>query len=127
MTSGAVTDTARGTGAKTGSQDEVLAGLAGGEAERERAVAYTTRRVVLASLGVLKEQKADRRRSRAVALAAAVVVLFVVGPPLWWLADTLVEDELVTSVTGQIGVWAFLLCAALLASALVAGWVRQKP
>lgn len=127
MTSGAVTDTARGTGAKTGSQDEVLAGLAGGGAERERAVAYTTRRVVLASLGVLKEQKADRRRSRAVALAAAVVVLFVVGPPLWWLADTLVEDELVTSVTGQIGVWAFLLCAALLASALVAGWVRQKP
>jgi hypothetical protein len=127
MTSGAVTDTARGTGAKTGSQDEVLAALAGSGAERERMVAHTTRRVVMASLGVLKEQKAGRKRNRAVALAAAVVVLFVVGPPLWWLADTLLEDEIVTNPVAEIGVWAFLLCTALLASALVAGWVRRKP
>jgi len=127
MTSGAVTDTARGTGAKTGSQEEVLATLAGHRAECECNVAQTTRRVVMASLGVLKEQKADRKRSRAVALAAAVVVLFVVGPPLWWLADTLLEDELITNPVGQIGVWAFFLCTALLASALVAGWVRRKP
>ena len=127
MTSDAVTDSARRASAKTGPQDEVLAALAGGAAERERTVAHSTRCVVQASLGVLKEQKADRKRSRAVALASAVVVLFVVGPPLWWLADTLVEDELVTNLTGEIGVWVFLLCAAILASALVAGWVRRKP
>lgn len=127
MTSGAVTRTASGTGNSTGSRDEVVAALSGNGADRERQVAYSTRRVVMASLGVMREQKAGRKRNRAVAIAAALVVLFVVGPPLWWIADTLIEDERLTNATGEIAVWAFFLCTALLASALVAGWVRRKP
>jgi hypothetical protein len=123
-----VPDTSRAAGAKTGteSQDDVLAALAGKSADRQREVARTARRVVQTSLGIMNEQKADRTRSRALALAAAIVVLIVVGPPLWWLADMLVEDERVTNLTGEIGVWAFFLLTALLGSALVAGWVRNR-
>lgn len=126
ISSDAVTDTARTTGGGTGSHDEVLAALAGTAAETQRNVADKTRRVVLASLGVMQQQKANRQRSRAVALAAVVAVLFVVGPAVWWLADMLVEEEHVPRLIGEIGVWAFFLCSALLAAALVAGWARQK-
>ncbi len=127
MTSSAVTGTAQDSGTDTRSHDEVLAALAGTDAQRERAMAHQTRRVVMTSAGVLQEQKAGRRRIRAVALAATLVVLFVVGPLVWWIAENLMEEGRLNNLTGEIGVWAFFLCSALLASALVAGWVRRKP
>jgi hypothetical protein len=96
------------------------------DAERERAVAHQTRRVVMASLGVMQEQKASRNRNRAVAIAATLLVFFVVGPPIWWIADTLIEEERVTSIVSQIAVWSFFMSTALLASALLAGWMRRK-
>ncbi len=126
MTSGAVTGTAPGTGTGTGSHHEVLAALAGTDAGRERAVAEQTRRVVMASLGVLQEQKAGRKRNRAVALAAILAVVFIVAPPAWWIADTLVEEERITSLTAEFSVLGFILCTALLASALLMGWMRRK-
>jgi hypothetical protein len=96
------------------------------DAERERAVAHQTRRVVMASLGVMQEQNASRNRNRAVAIAATLLVFFVVGPPIWWIADTLIEEERVTSIVSQIAVWSFFMSTALLASALLAGWMRRK-
>jgi len=126
MTSGAVTGTAPATGTSTGSHREVVAALAGMDAGRDRAVADQTRRVVMASLGVLQEQKAGRKRNRAVALAATLLVFVVVGPPAWWIADTLIEEERITSLAGEISVLGFIVCTALLASALLAGWVRRK-
>lgn len=120
--SDAIPDTPRGSGTR----DEVTAALAGGAADRQREIAQTTRRVVQTSLGVLQKQNADRRRGRTVALAAAIVVLIVIGPPLWWLADLLVEEDRLTNITGEIAVWAFLLCTALLSAVLMAGWVRNR-
>lgn len=124
--SDAVTGTARNSGAATGSRDEVLAALAGTAAETQRNVAEKTRRVVLASLGVMQEQKAGRKRGRAVALAAILVILLVVGPVFFWLIDLLTDEDRIPRLTGEIAVWGFFLCTALLAAGLVAGWVRLK-
>jgi hypothetical protein len=80
----------------------------------------------MTSLGVMQEQKASRKRNRAVALAATLLVFFVIGPPIWWVADTLIEEEHLTSIASQIAVWSFLMSTALMASALLAGWMRRK-
>lgn len=126
MTSGAFTGATPETGAETRSRSDVLTALAGGDATMACVAAHRTRRVVMASLGVIKEHKAGLRRNRAVALAALLLVLFVVGPPLWWIADTLIEEERLTSAISEIAVWGFFLSTALLASALLAGWMRRK-
>ena len=96
------------------------------DADRDRAVAQQTRQVVMASLGVIKDIKADHKRNRAVAVAATLLVFFLVGPPVWWLADTLIEEERLTSLLSEIGVWGFLMSTALLGSALLAGWLRRR-
>jgi hypothetical protein len=126
MTSSAVTGTSQTASSDARSAGEVLAALAGAAADRERAVAHKTRRVVLASLGVMEERKAGLKRNRAVAIAATLLVFFVVGPPVWWIADTLIEEERLTSLASEIAVWGFFMSTALLASALLAGWMRRK-
>lgn len=105
---------------------EITAALAGSQASRDCAVAYRTRRVVLASLGVLQEQKASTRRSRTMALAAALLFLVIVAPPVCWIANVLVEEERVTSLVGQLSLWGFFVVTALLGSALLAGWLRRR-
>ena len=118
--------TAAETGHNPGTPCEVLSALAGGDADLARSAAQRTRRVVMASLGVMQEQKAGRKRNRALALAAILLVLFVVGPPLWWIVENLVDEERVSSALSEVAVWGFFTSTALLAAVLLAGWMRRK-
>lgn len=112
-----------GTGADA---NHLAKALSINDAARDRAVAQQTRQVVMASLGVIKDIKADHKRNRGVAVAATLLVFFIVGPPVWWLADTLIEEERLTSPLSEIGVWSFLMSTALIGSALLAGWLRRR-
>jgi hypothetical protein len=106
--------------------EELLSALAGKQATRECATAYHTRRVVLASLGVMAEQKVCRRRHRAIAVAALMLMVLALGPFLWRLTDELFEGEHISDIAAQIALWACILSPAILAAALVAGWLRRR-
>ncbi len=114
-------------GASTGAANsEILAALSGKEAGRDRAVAEKTRRVVLASLGVIQDQKAGRRRTRSLVLASIFVALLAFGPLAWRVADDLIGGEHIGDIATQTSLWACILFPAVLAAFLVAGWSRSK-
>jgi hypothetical protein len=103
---------------------DVLSALAGKQAGRERVVAENTRRVVLASAGVMKDQRADRKRSTSLALAGILLVLLALGPFVWRVADDIIGGEHWSDIATQTSLWVCVACPALLAAALVAGWSR---
>ncbi len=121
-----VAGTARGSGRDTNPDPDLPSALAGEQADRDREVAHHTRRVVMASLGVIQDQKASRKRGRAIAVAAMLVFLLVVGPLLWWAFDNLVAEEHPADLVGEFSLWVCILCPALLAAAVVAGWLRHR-
>jgi hypothetical protein len=104
---------------------DLLSALAGKQAGRDRAVAESTRRVVLASAGVMKDQGADRKRSRSLALAGFLLMLLALGPFVWRVADDLIGGEHWSDMATQTSLWVCVACPALLA-ALVAGWSRAR-
>jgi hypothetical protein len=104
---------------------DLVSALTGNQAGRERAVAHRTRRVVMASLGVMQDQKAGRKHSRAVAVAASLLVVLGLGPFFWRVADDLIGGEHLSDIGTQFSLWVCILCPAMLAAALVAGWSRK--
>ncbi|HKF47749.1 MAG TPA: hypothetical protein VKB38_10365 [Terracidiphilus sp.] len=97
-----------------------------GDAGRDRDVAKKTRRVVMASLGVMQDQKALRKRNRSVALAATLVVVLITGPLAWLAVDHFAAGGHLGDLTTEFSLWVCILCPALLAAALVAGWLRNR-
>ena len=81
----------------------------------------------MASLGVMQDQKAGRKRGLAVALAAILLVILALGPFFWRVADELIGGEHFSDMATQFSLWVCILCPALLAAALVAGWSRKRP
>jgi hypothetical protein len=110
------------------SDADSLRGLAArlDDADRDRQVAFDTQRVVMASMGVMKDQKAHRTRSRSLALAATLVVLLILGPLVWMAMDHFFAGGHMGDLTTELILWACILCPALLAAALVAGWLRNR-
>lgn len=104
---------------------DLLSALAGSQASRDREVAHKTRRVVIASLGVMNGQKQGRKKSRALATASVLLIVLALGPFFWRVADDLIGDEHFSDIATQASLWVCILCPALLAAALVAGWRRK--
>ena len=105
---------------------DLISALTGREANRERAVAHRTRRVVLSSLGVMKEQKQDRSRARGVALAVTLIVLLLIAPLLWEATDSWIAGEHLGDPGSELSLWACIVCPTLLAAALVVGWMKHR-
>jgi hypothetical protein len=105
---------------------DLLAALAGKQAGRDRVVAEKTRRVVMASFGVMQDQKAGRRRTRSVVLASLLLALLAFGPLAWRVADDLIGGEHIGDIATQTSLWACILIPAVLAAFLVAGWSRAR-
>jgi hypothetical protein len=115
------------TGPSTGpDRSDLVSALSGTQAARDSAVAHRTRRVVLASLGVIEEQKLDRRRGRALALASLVLVVLALGPFIWRVVDDLIGGEHVSDIPTQMSLLICVLCPAMIAAVLVAGWARRS-
>jgi hypothetical protein len=105
---------------------DLLSALSGTQAGRDGAVANRTRRVVMASLGVMQEQKAGRKRTRSVAIASVLVILLLVGPAAWRVADDLIGGERFGDIATQTSLLFGILCVALVGAVVVAGWARRR-
>jgi len=124
--SGGPGDAGSGSPTGVGTDRDLLSALAGHQASRDCLIACRTRRVVSASHGLMQEQKAGRKRIRAVALAAILLVILLLGPMVWCSVDRLIEGEHLSDVTSEFALWVCILCPALVACALVAGWARKR-
>jgi hypothetical protein len=105
---------------------DVLSALAGTDAGRDRVVANRTRRVVLSSLGVMREEQEGRSRARGLAIAVLVLVPLLIAPLLWELTDSFIAGEHPGDAGSQLTLWAGIVCCTLLAAALVAGWWKNR-
>ena len=55
-----------------------------------------------------------------------LLVVLVLGPFFWRVADDLIGGEQSAILATEFSLWVCILCPALLAAALVAGWMRAE-
>jgi len=108
-------------------RSDLLRALTGNCGCKDRETGEKTRRVVLASLGVLKDQCQFRRRNCALALATLLVLIVLLGPILWWAWEQLLCEDHLNSLVCQLHILLFFLGGAVMASVILAGWLRRKP
>ena len=113
-------------GKPSDSPKDLIAALTGREANRDRDVAYRTRRVVLSSLGLMRERKQDGSRARGVALWVTALVLLLIAPLVWETTDSLIAGEHLGDPGSQLSLLACILCATLLGAGLVALWWKHR-
>jgi hypothetical protein len=114
-----------GMARNAGTDRDLLGALAGKQAGRDCAVAQKARRVVLASLGVMDQQKAGRRRSHALAVAGLLLALLALGPFAWHVTEDLIGGEHMADIATQTSLWICILYPAVLAAVIVAGRARS--
>jgi hypothetical protein len=114
------------SGSNPGVDHDLVSALAGNQAERECAVAHRTRCVVIASMGVMQEQKAGRKRVISVALASILLVILCLGPLAWWVTSNLMAGGHLGELGSEISLIVGVLCPSILAAALVVGWARHR-
>jgi hypothetical protein len=122
----AADDASRDSANRNSANRDLISALAGKQAGRERTVAENTRRVVMASAGVMRDQRADRRRSRSLVLAALLLMFLALGPFVWRVTDDLMGGEHWSDMATQASLWVCIAGPAMLAAVLVAGWSRIK-
>jgi hypothetical protein len=75
----------------------------------------------------MQQQKQGRRRTRSLALVSILLVILAMGPFVWRLTDDLIGGEHWSDMATQTSLWVCILLPAVLAAALVAGWLRREP
>jgi hypothetical protein len=73
----------------------------------------------------MREQSAGRKRTRAIALASSLLALMALGPFIWRLTDDLIGGEHLCDTAAQFSLLVCVLCPALVAAVIVAGWARR--
>jgi len=117
---------ARNFSMETGTQHDLLAALAGKRADQASAVAHRTRRVIGVSIGVMHQHQAGQKQNRSLALAATLIILLMVSPLVWWATENFLVGGHGSLTAGHFSLLIFFRGAALLASALLAGWLHKR-
>jgi hypothetical protein len=60
------------------------------------------------------------------ALVSILLVILAMGPFVWRVADDVIGGEHWTDMATQTSLWVCILLPAVLAAALVAGWLRRE-
>ena len=109
------------------SNADLLKALSGCCSNQERDCSDRTRRIIRSSIGVIKERRRRRRRHGALALAAVLLLLILLGPIFWWMAVAIFVCGPLCSIPFQLNLFILFLGGAILASAILAGWLRRRP
>jgi hypothetical protein len=70
--------------------------------------------VVLASRGVMQDQKAGRKQVRCVALASIFLVFLGLGPLAWWITSNLMAGGHMGELGSEASLIAGILCPSFL-------------